>query len=533
MPKNNRVNPLLMDMYALTMAYGHWVAGRHEEHAVFEMFFRKNPFKGEFTVFAGIGDVLDFLDDYRYTEEDIEYISTFILPDADRAFFDWLSKVDLNSVTISAMTDGTLAFPRTPLAQISGPLAICQLLEAAILDLCGYASLVTTNAVRMRLAAGSDKQMFEFGLRRGQGPDGSVTASKYACIGLFDGTSNVLAGKLFGLTVKGTMAHAYVNSYIGFSDLKSRTIIAADGREFPFFERVLHYRKVLGFENTNEGELAAFISYAQAFPKGFLALVDTFDTLHSGVPNFICVAFALQEAGYRAIGIRLDSGDLVYLSKEARRMFKMLAFFDNQDHWLSNPEKLVIVASNDLDENILWSFREQRHEINAFGIGTKLVTCEGQPSLGVVYKLVEIKGRSRIKLSEEPIKIVIPGRKKTFRLYGQDGVPILDLMMLENEPDPQPGERILARHPTLPNKRAYVIPTRVEPLSRVIWDGRRIQPHEPFNVIRGRVLQGVENFREDHLRRLNPTPYKVSVSARLYDLLEGMMLAEAPVHELR
>lgn len=217
-----------------------------------------------------------------------------------------------------------VCFPKEPLIRVEGPLAIAQLLETTLLNLVNFPSLITTNASRMRLAAGSDKMLLEFGLRRAQGPDGGISASKYAYVGGFDGTSHVLAGKLFGISVKGTHAHSFVMSYTGLKDLKSTKIASSTDSlvEVEFLELVLSKRSLLGFTSTNESELAAFVAYAQSFPNGLVALVDTYDTLTSGVPNFLCVGWALYELGYHPRGIRLDSGDLAYLSKEVRNMFR-------------------------------------------------------------------------------------------------------------------------------------------------------------------------------------------------------------------
>jgi nicotinate phosphoribosyltransferase len=245
------------------------------------------------------------------------------------------------------------------------------LLETTLLNLVNYPSLVATNAARMRLAAGPNKSLLEFGLRRAQGPDGALSASKYAYIGGFDGTSNVLAGKLFGIEVKGTHAHAYVMSYTNISQLRKTTIPSKTDPniEIEFVSLVLKYRVDLNFElTTNEGELAAFASYAQAFPDGFLALVDTYDTIKSGVPNFICVALALRQLGYQAKGVRLDSGDLAYLSRQTRQKFRDVdALLGLNFLTLMN-----IVASNDINEGVLLSLNREGHEIDTFGIGTHL-----------------------------------------------------------------------------------------------------------------------------------------------------------------
>ena len=243
------------------------------------------------------------------------------MPQCEKRFFDWLKGVDCSKMKIYAFKEGTVSFPRVPLMRVQGPIAIGQILETAALTLTNYPSLMTTNAARFDSRSGLTRGLIEFGLRRAQGPDGGVSASRYSYMGGFDGTSNVLAGYLFGVPIRGTHAHSYVQSFTGIEDLKDGTLVGADGKGNDFVKMVLEVREALGFHYTNGGELTSFIAYAQAFPNGFLALVDTYDTLKSGVPNFICVALGLLKLGYKPIGVRLDSGDLSYLSRETKRMF--------------------------------------------------------------------------------------------------------------------------------------------------------------------------------------------------------------------
>jgi nicotinate phosphoribosyltransferase len=278
--------------------------------------------------------------------------------------------------------------------RIEGPIFKTQLLETTLLTLVNFASLVATNAARFRAATAADKTLLEFGLRRAQGPDGGLSASKYCYLGGFDGTSNVLAGKLYGIPVKGTHAHAYVSAYECMNDLTERDLADRLSHERrPFADLCLKYLQELGPalrilpEETNKGELAAFVSYAIAFPTNFLALVDTYDVLKSGLPNFLAVARALHECSYQAVGLRLDSGDLAYLSLEVRaRFIETVKLFN-----ISYFEHFNIVASNDINEDTLVSLEKQGHAIDSFGIGTHLVTCQKQPALGCVFKLVEVK----------------------------------------------------------------------------------------------------------------------------------------------
>lgn len=529
---NSLVSPLLTDMYQISMSYAHWKNGRVDDPAVFDLFFRKPPFGGEFCLFCGLEEVLAFVSNFRFSAADIAYLRS-IMPTCDAAFFDWLGALDCSQVRLYSHKEGSLVFPRQPLLRVEGPLGVAQLLETTLLTLVNYPSLVATNAARMKLAAGPKAELLEFGLRRAQGPDGGVSASKYSYIGGFDGTSNVLAGKLFGISVKGTHAHAYVMSYTSLKDLPSTKITTPQRTEVEFVELVLAKRASLRFaSNSNESELAAFISYAQAFPAGFLALVDTYDTICSGVPNFIAVGLALHDIGYKPLGVRLDSGDLAYLSKEARRLFKEtdallgLEIFTN----------CRIVASNDIEEEILLSLNVQGHEINTFGIGTNLVTCLKQPALGGVYKLVEINSSPRIKLSEDIAKIVIPGRKTIYRLSGVDGHPLVDLMQGADEAAPKVGERILCRHPFSESKRAHVTPSHVECLLNLVYDGSQggVMVHLPsLQETRAYAQEEIAKMRSDHMRSRNATPYKVSVSNGLFEFMHKLWLEMAPVTDLK
>ncbi|XP_065283997.1 nicotinate phosphoribosyltransferase isoform X4 [Dermacentor albipictus] len=529
------VQPLLTDLYQITMAYAYWKSGKHDDGAVFDLFFRKNPFQGEFTVFAGLEDCIRFLQAFRYSKSDIEYLKTILPASVDPAYYDYLSSLTAEKVKLYAVPEGTVVFPRVPLIRVEGPLAVLQLFETTLLNLVNYASLVTTNAARFRLAAGSSISLLEFGLRRAQGPDGGLSASKYTYLGGFDGTSNVLAGKLFNIPLKGTHAHAFIMSFSCLEDCKLRTLKATGGDEVDFMELCCKWRKELtGLFKTIEdeassGELAAFISYAVSFPQNFLALVDTYDVLRSGLLNFSAVAMALNDLGYRALGIRIDSGDLAYLSSCAYHFFSELADKYNQEWFRS----LAIVASNDINEETIISLNEQGHKINSFGIGTHLVTCQKQPALGCVYKLVEVKDLSCIKLSLDIQKVTIPGKKACYRLYGHQGYALLDLMQKMDEPPPEKGKRVLCRHPFQESKRAYVIPDYVEDLCPLWWDhGKIARDLPPLDAIRNRVQESLKTLRPDIKRTLNPTPYKVSVSDNLYMFMHELWLQNAPIGEL-
>ncbi|XP_013378806.1 nicotinate phosphoribosyltransferase-like [Lingula anatina] len=534
--QNGVIQPLLTDLYQITMAYAYWKSQKYEDTAVFDLFFRRNPFRGEFTIFAGLEECIKFLEHFHYTTDDIEYLRTILPPTTEEEFFEFLHNLTAKDVIVYAVDEGSVVFPRVPIIRLEGPLPVVQLLETTLLNLVNYASLVATNAARFRLAAGQDKQLLEFGLRRAQGPDGGLSASRYCYIGGFDGTSNVLAGKLFDIPVKGTHAHAFVTSYEKLDDVHERTMTAKDGSKTVDFvslceQKLEELSKVLGFpiDQVHMGELAAFVSYARAFPTGFLALLDTYDVMKSGVHNFCAVCLALHDLGYRPVGVRLDSGDLAYLSLLLRERFKKVAEKFNLD-WFG---KLTIVASNDIDEDTIHSLNQQGHSIDAYGIGTHLVTCKKQPALGCVYKLVEINGLARIKLSQDVEKVTTPGKKVAYRLFGSDGNALLDLMTQSEEEPPKVKERVLCRHPFVESKRAYVIPAYVECLHKLYWkDGQVQQPLPKMKEIKERALASLNKLRPDHKRALNPTPYKVSVSDQLYNFMHDLWLDNAPIGEL-
>lgn len=532
---NGVVQPLLTDLYQITMAYAYWKSNKCSDHAVFDLFFRKNPFHGEFTVFAGLEEVLKFLEKFRYSESDIEYLKR-ILPTVEPAFFDFLSDLTPKDVKVYAIPEGTVVFPRVPLLRVEGPLPIVQLLETSLLTLINYASLVATNAARYRIAAGADLKLLEYGLRRAQGPDGGLSASKYVYIGGFDGTSNVLAGKMYDIPVKGTHAHAFVMSYSSLTDCKLRLLKSKeDDHVEDMVDLCKKFRSELSMllqilkEEASDGELAAFIAYAISFPDSFLALIDTYDVKKSGLLNFCAVALALSHLGYKPVGIRIDSGDLAYLSNVAFKTFCRVS-----DHY-GNPafRDLLIVASNDINEETIISLNEQGHKIDCFGIGTHLVTCQKQPALGCVYKLVEVNAKPCIKLSLDVEKVTIPSRKSVYRLFGKDGHALIDLLQMKDEPAPEPGQKVLVRHPFQESKRAYVQPVQVKNLHSLCFSEGKICTDLPvLSEIKKRVKESLATLRSDIKRNLNPTPFKVSVSGQLYQFMHDLWLENAPIGEL-
>ncbi|RXG74003.1 Nicotinate phosphoribosyltransferase [Armadillidium vulgare] len=471
-----------------------------------------------------------------YLLENVDYLKSTMAPSVEDDFFIFLKNLSADDVTLYAIDEGNVVFPRVPLIIVEGPLIVVQLLETTLLNLVNFSSLIATNAARYRMAAGSRIQLLEFGLRRAQGPDGGLSASRYAYIGGFDGTSNVLAGKLYGIPVKGTHAHAYVSSYSSLNDLAQESLAHKDGSGNENLKDLsLKWRKSLSKslnileEEASNGELAAFISFAISFPFTFLALVDTYDVVKSGLLNFCAVALGLNELGYKALGIRIDSGDLAYLSCVSRNIFKKISNEYKLD-WFAD---VTIVASNDINEETIISLNEQGHKIDCFGIGTHLVTCQRQPALGCVYKLVEINNEPKIKLSQDVEKVTCPGKKVVYRLYGSDGHALIDLMQRPQETPPEINSKVLCRHPFQESKRAYVSPAKIENLHKIFWKDGKVQQKLPtLEEIKERVNKSLLTLRQDHKRTLNPTPFKVSVSDDLYNFLHDLWLQNAPIGEL-
>lgn len=547
-PSNSLVTPLLTDLYQITMTYAHWKNGRHQEPAVFELFFRKNPFKGAFTLFCGLDEVVAHLHHFKFTPADIYYLkSTPALQHCDEGFFDYLLNLTCADTQIQALDHGSLAFPRVPLIIVSGPLGVGQLLETTLLTLVNYPSLLATNAARMVLQAEKPRdpsnslpsqcrkipKCAEFGLRRAQGPDGGFSASKYAYIGGFVGTSNVKAGQELGIPIAGTHAHAFVQSYLELEEVQELTVVPKGGAGDPvkLLDKTLEYRTKLGgdYLKTNNGELAAFVAYGCAFPDSFLALVDTYDTLHSGLLNFCLVSLALHDLGYTPKGIRLDSGDLAALSMACATKFAELATSQQLPFF----NALDIVASNDINEKTLVQLNQQGHAITLYGIGTNLVTCQAQPALGCVYKLVELNGKPRLKLSQDPAKVLIPGRKVAYRLWGKEGRPLVDLLTdsTQDQP-PQAGQPVLCRNPFDELDRVLVTPTKVQPLHGVYFDGGKPVDSRvgSLNDTKANVAQQLETAPQGLL--LDGQPYSVMVSDHMYKFLHAMWQEQLPVKEL-
>lgn len=375
---------LATDLYQLTMACGYWRTGTHSREAVFHLFFRQNPFRGGYTVACGLRYAIDFLRHFRFDDSDIAYLGTLTGNDGEplfeREFLDHLAALEF-ACDVDAIPEGTVVFPHEPLMRVQGPILQCQLVETILLCILNFQSLIASKAARIASAAGDDP-VLEFGLRRAQGLDGALAASWAAHVGGCAATSNVLAGKMFGIPVKGTHAHSWVMSF--------------------------------------DTEMEAFRAYAGAMPNNCVFLVDTYDTL-TGVGHAIEVGKWLRGQGHRMVGIRLDSGDLARLSIEARKLLDEAGF-----------EDAAIVASNDLNEYLVEELKAQGCRIGVWGIGTKLITGYDQPALGGVYKLAAVRSaggdwQPRIKLSEQAIKVSNPGIQQV-RRFSRDGRFVADVI---------------------------------------------------------------------------------------------------------
>ncbi|XP_055981014.1 nicotinate phosphoribosyltransferase [Sorex fumeus] len=518
--------PLLTDLYQVTMALGYWRAGRAREPADFELFFRRCPFGGAFVLAAGLRDCVRFLRAFRLRDADVQFLASVLPPDTEPAFFEHLRAIDCSGVTVRALPEGSLAFPGVPLLQVTGPLLVVQLLETPLLCLFSYASLIATNAARLRLIAGPGKRLLEMGLRRAQGPDGGLSASTYSYLGGFDGTSNVLAGQLRGVPVAGTLAHSFITSFSG-TEVPPDPMLAPASGHGPRVDLATHVEMWLervcvqlglGVQEPHRGERAAFVAYALAFPRAFQGLLDTYSVRRSGLPNFLAVALALGELGYRAVGVRLDSGDLLLQAQEIRGVFRTLAAWF-QVPWL---ESVPIAVSNNINEEELARLAQEGSEVNVIGIGTSVVTCPLQPSLGCVYKLVSVAGQPRMKLTEDPEKQTLPGCKAAFRLLDSSGAPLLDLLQLAEEPAPQAGQELRV-WPRGAQEARTVRPAHVEPLLRVwVQQGQLREPLPPLAESRAFAQRCLGQLRPEHLRLQQPEEYQVALSEKLRALVDRL-----------
>jgi len=462
---------LLTDLYELTMAYGYWKTGITDREAVFHHFFRRNPFGGGFTVAAGLAALVDYLEHLRFDADDLACLRTLEGNDGrplfEQAFLDHLGGMEF-ACDVDAVPEGTVVFPHEPLVRVAGPILQAQILETALLNLVNFQTLIATKAARVVLATNGEP-VLEFGLRRAQGIDGGLSASRAAYIGGCAATSNVLAGRLFGIPVRGTHAHSWVMCF--------------------------------------DSEIDAFRAYAEAMPNNCVFLVDTYDTLE-GVRNAVRVGRWLREHGHEMVGVRLDSGDLAYLSIEARRILDEGGFPDAK-----------ILASNDLDEHVIRSLKEQGATIAVWGVGTKLATAYDEPALGGVYKLAAVRKpgeewQYKVKLSEQTIKVSNPGILQV-RRYLDGGEAIGDAIYDTRHPidhscvivDPLD----MTRHKTIPDDAAAE-----DLLVSVFREGKRVYDVPSLEDARRRARSQLARFHAGVKRFVNPHTYPVGLEQGLH-----------------
>ncbi len=470
---------LLTDFYQLSMAYGFWKSGKAETESVFSLYFRKNPFQGGFTIAAGLANVIDYMKNFKFSEDDIGYLRSLKESDGSHVFEeDFLSYLrDLKcSCSIDAIPEGTVVFPHEPLLRVRGPIIQAQLLETPLLNLINFQSLIATKAARVCISS-QGEPVLEFGLRRAHGIDGSLAVSRASYIGGCAATSNVLAGKVYDIPVKGTHAHSWIMTF--------------------------------------DSEMESFEAYAKAMPKNCVFLVDTYDTIE-GVKNAIKMGEKLREQGYEMLGIRLDSGDLAYLSIEARKLLDTAGF-----------EGAKIYASNDLDENIIQSLKDQGAKINVWGVGTKLVTAYDQPALGGVYKLSALKNdtgewRYKLKLSEQAIKVSNPGILQVRRFSDENnyiGDAIFDTRL-------GIGDSCTIVDPIDFTRRKIFTELNhfKDLLVPVFKEGKCVYESPEIHAIRSFAQQELQSFHRGIKRFVNPHQYPVGLEKNLHELKSELVL---------
>lgn len=467
--------PLLTDLYELTMMQGYFKNSSKNKTVVFDLFFRENPWNNGYSVMAGLEQVLEYLDRLKFADKDIDYLRSKQLFDED--FLEYLKNFRFSG-DIYAIPEGNVMFPKEPILKVIAPIMEAQLVETAILNIINHQSLIATKAARVVSAATGDNVM-EFGLRRAQGPDAGVYGARAAIIGGCSGTSNVLAGALFQVPVMGTHAHSWIMSF--------------------------------------HSELEAFRTYGELYPNLAILLVDTYDTIKSGVPNAIKVFLEMKEKGMLkgVYGIRLDSGDLAYLSKKARMMLDAAGLQD-----------AIICASNDLDEFLIESLKLQGARISLWGVGTHLITAAGNPSFGGVYKMAAIQGEDgefipKIKLSDNTVKVTNPGNKKIYRIYEEPSHKIrADYICLEDEVIDE-TEDLLLFCPAEPWKKtrmkagSYSVKDLLVPVYR---QGKRVYDKVDTMELQKICKSELETLWDESKRLVNPHQMYVDLSEKLYDL---------------
>ena len=470
---NYSSNALFTDFYELTMAQGYWKEGMNQK-VIFDMFFRRNPFNGGFSVLAGNETLLDAITEFSFSEDDIKYLAEQKI--FEQGFLDFLKDFKFSG-DIYMMDEGTVIFPQEPLLRIHANLIEAQIVEGLILNIVNFQSLIATKTARVWLAS-KKAPIMEFGLRRAQGPDGAMSATRAAYIGGASGTSNTLAGKLYGIPVMGTMAHSWIMS-------------------FP-------------------SELEAFRAYAKIYPQNSVFLIDTYDTLKSGIKNAIIVGKELVEKGYN-FGVRLDSGDISYLTREVRKEL------DN-----AGLPQAKISVSNELTEEIITTLVANNAPINSWGVGTHMVTGGTEASFIGVYKLAARHDKSTntmkpaMKFSDNPAKTTNPGVKNVYRLYDENGMACADILALEDE-TLETNKEYRYYHPMVDYRQFSFTASKIEPLlKKRVENGNRLQPRLPeaeqLKLSRQTMQNQLATFDESYKRILNPHIYKVSITEELKDL---------------
>ena len=466
---------LLTDLYQITMGYGFFKHGKHEEEVVFDLFFRRNKML-TYSIAAGLEQAMDYLLNWNVTDDDIEYLRSLNL--FSEEFLAYFKNMKFTG-DVYAVREGEVVFPGEPILTIKAPLIQAQFAETALLNIINHQTLIATKSSKICRAATRGAVM-EFGLRRAQAPDAGIYGARAAIIGGCSSTSNVIAGKNFDVPVAGTMAHSWIMDF--------------------------------------DTEYDAFHAYAESYPENCLLLVDTYDTLRSGVPNAIKVFKELREKGYKPRGIRLDSGDFAYLSKKSRQMLDEAGF-----------EDALICVSGDLDERLIASLLQQGAKIDLWGVGTKLITSEDLPALGGVYKLSAIVHEDgtmtpKIKLSDNSEKTTNPAFKNLYRLYDKkDGMAIADLITLHEE-EIDENEPLTIFHPIETWKKLTLTDFRAEKLLKtIVSKGELVYEFPKLLDVKAFSLGEKAKFWEEYLRLDMPQTYKVDLSAKLYNLKADMV----------
>ncbi len=458
------MNGKFVDYYELTMAQGYYLSGRYLKPASFDYFFRKNPFQGGYTIFAGLSDFLEAIEHFTFSDEDCAYL---LQSGLDKEFVDYLKNFSFKG-NIYCAKEGEIVFPQEPVMRVEGNIMETQLIETLLLNIINFQSLIATKASRIRQAAGN-RVLLDFGLRRAQGL-GGLHASKAAIIGGFNGTSNVQSAFDYQLKATGTMAHSWVQSY--------------------------------------ESEENAFRDFARFFPESCVLLIDTYDTLKSGIHHAIKIAKEMEKDGKKMLGIRLDSGDLAYLSKKTREILDQNELYD-----------VKIFTSNQLDEYTIRSLMVQEAPIDGFGVGTNLVTGRDDAALDGVYKLNMFDQKPQIKTSDNIEKQTLPGVKKVIRYFDQNNRFYADAIVLNDEKNP--GMMI---HPYHKEKSCKLEKMKSENLlTKVVDDGKVILPKQSVQQIAEYVKERFNLLPDEHKRFENPHYYKVGISKKLMDLRSDLI----------